>query len=877
MLGTTISHYKVIEKIGQGGMGEVFLAHDTSLDGKVALKFLPEELQQDSTARKRFLREAKSAAALDHPYICHIHEVGEVEGKSFISMEYVQGETLKEKLAKGPLPLNDALEQATEVAEALEEAHKHGIVHRDLKPSNIMLTPQGHVKVMDFGLAKRVTPVEGQEQEITTALTKQGSTLGTVPYMSPEQVRGQEVDTRSDIFSFGVVLYEMLTGVDPFKKSGAIETANAILSETAPPLTRYTEEIPVLLQHIVKKMLAKEPDRRYQLVHDVRTDLGELMAEGGSQPDVPAPAVSRRRNRGRLAWGLASLVVGIIITLLAVWYLNSPPPPEAVTRFVLRTPEAVFLANVVISPDGRRIVFETRGGLFVQEMDQFQSRLLGGTEGARNHFISPDGRWLGFWAGGKIKKVSLTGGDPVDICDVGALPGAAWGPDGTILFSPHCVTGLWRVSSDGGDPEPLTKIDPGEGEVGHWWPVFLPDGKAFLFTIFTSSGSLKKARMAVFNLQTREKTILGEGAYPRYVPTGHLVYQRAGSFEAVPFDLADFRVTGPSVTILEEARKLDPVGSSSLNLSFSSDGTLVYIPGSLPIPRSALVWMDRMGHTEPLPFEPQVFNGVDLSSDGRQLAVSQLDAGEFDLWLYDLQRGRQEKLTHESNNVRPVWSHDGGTLAFTSLRRGAFDIFSKEMERVDLVKPLLTDDEHDVFALDWSRDGRFLIYGKTTPETGEDIWVLPREDPSEPQALVSSPFAELFGQVSPDGNWFTYGSNESGRQEVYVQPFRDTGRRTQVSINGGNQPHWSPAGNELFFYSEGQLMVVRYESREGRFDAGEPQPLFEVPGFLNGSEYSYAVAPDGQRFLMLKNVDKDPQINVVLNWFEELKERVPVP
>ena len=409
--------------------------------------------------------------------------------------------------------------------------------------------------------------------------------------------------------------------------------------------------------------------------------------------------------------------------------------------------------------------------------------------------------------------------------------------------------------------------------------MFLPDGKAFLFTIFTSSGSLKNARMAVFNLQTRERTILGEGAYPRYVPIGHLVYQRAGSFEAAPFDLADLRVTGPSVTILEEARQLDPVGSHFLNLSFSSDGTLVYLSGSLPIPRSALVWMDRMGHTEPLPFEPEVFNGLDLSSDGRQLAVSRLDAGEFDLWLYDLQRGRQEKLTHESNNHSPMWSHDGGSLAFSSSRRGAVDIFSKEMERVDLVKPLLTDDEHDLMVMDWSRDGRFLIYVKITPERGGDIWVLPREGTSEPQALVNSPFAEWFPQVSPDGNFLAYNSNESGRREVYVQPFRDPGRRTQVSVNGGNQPRWSPAGNELFFYSEGHLMAVSYESGEDRFDAGEPRPLFEVSGFLTGRGYSYtyAVAPDGQRFLMLKNVDQDPQINIILNWFEELKRLVPTP
>jgi len=432
VVGKTVSHYRILEKIGQGGMGEVFLAQDTTLDRKVALKFLPEELQQDSTARKRFLREAKSAAALDHPYICHIHEVGEVEGKSFISMEYVQGETLKDKLSQGPLPLKDALEKATEVVEALEEAHKQGIVHRDVKPSNIMLTPQGHVKVMDFGLAKQVTPVEGQEQEITTALTQQGSTLGTVPYMSPEQVRGQVVDTRSDIFSFGVVLYEMLSGVNPFKGDTSVDTAHAILGEIPPPLTRYTENIPVLLQHTVKKMLAKQPDDRYQLIHDVRTDLAVLVDEIEevlAKPTTASPTSQAPRRLQPWAMAVGLVVLTAIVTSLVVWSLirSSPPVPQAATQFVITPPPSVSLTNraddneLAISPDGRHLVYLVsdaagRRQLYVRSLDELMATPIPGTENADGDpFFSPEGEWLAFFTlDNKLKKVSLMGKTGLD-------------------------------------------------------------------------------------------------------------------------------------------------------------------------------------------------------------------------------------------------------------------------------------------------------------------------------------------------------------------------------------------------------------------------------------------------------------------------------
>ena len=564
--GTTLSHYKVLEKIGQGGMGEAFLAQDTILDRKVALKFLPEEMQADPTARKRFLREAKSAAALDHPYICHIHEVGEVEGKFFIAMEYVQGVMLQEKLAKGPLPVREAVETAAEIAEALEAARKQSIVHRDLKPSNIMLTPEGHVKVMGFGLAKRITPVEGQDQEeITTKLTKDDSILGTVPCMSPEQLRGREVDARSDIFSFGVVLYEMLAGVHPFKKSGQIETANAILSETAPLLSRYTEGIPVILQHTVKKMLAKDPGRRYQLLHDVGTDLGEFLEESGDSVKVMETGASFARGRWQRAIPVvAALLVGGLIAGLVLWKPEPEPAPAtgSVARFVLPLPSDVRVSTglvpLVLSPDMSHLAFRGRQGggrqLYLRSMESLETKALPGTEGANLPFFSPDGKWIGFFAEGKLKKIPVSGGVPVVLCDAASGRGGSWGDSGTIVFAPRSRgAGLSQVSAEGGPTQPVTTVDSSKGETSHRYPHLLPGEQAVLFTAYGATyGDVKIIGQW---LEAGEQRVLIEGGSQSYYsPTGHLIYvqpEMAGTVMAVPFDPERLELTGPPRPVVE--------------------------------------------------------------------------------------------------------------------------------------------------------------------------------------------------------------------------------------------------------------------------------------------------------------------------------------
>ncbi|MCH7805236.1 MAG: serine/threonine-protein kinase [Acidobacteria bacterium] len=894
MVGKTISHYKVLEKIGQGGMGEVFLAQDTTLDRKVALKFLPEEMQQDSTAKKRFLREAKSAAALDHPYICHIHEVGEVEGKSFISMEYVQGTTLRERLTEGPLAVRKALETATEIAEALEEAHKQGIVHRDLKPSNIMLTPQGHVKVMDFGLAKQVTPVEGQEQEITTALTKQGSTLGTVPYMSPEQVRGQEVDTRSDIFSFGVVLYEMLTGVNPFKGDTSADTSHAILGETPPPLTRYTEDIPVLLQHIVKKMLAKESDRRYQLIHDVRTDLSELLRDiadlSTRQAGIDSFAATARETGAPVAarsWPQMVLwSIAVVVTLIAgisIWNLMRPGPLP-LTKFVITPAANAPLANslntgVAISLDGRKIVYpaivDGTTQLYVRDLDNLIATPLPGTEGAVQPFFSPDSRSVAFFTAGKLAKASLTGTPAVTLCDTppGLRGGGSWGTEDTIVFAANNGRALYRVSARGGEPEVLLTPDLDKGE-SYWFPHILPGGKAVLFLVWDGG---EGHQIAVVLLETGEKKILIEGgSQPYYASTGHLVYYRpfTGTLMAVRFEREGLEVIGEAIPV-QEGIRTNTTGWA--DWAFSSNGTLVYVPGASD-PECTLVWVDRKGQEEPLAAKLPLPTGPQLSPDGARLAITVTDSGNRDVWIYDLRRNTPTRLTFEpAFDFTPVWTPDGQRVVFRSSREGGQNnLFWKAADGTGQVERL-TRSPNGQQPSSFSPDGKRLVFVEQSPETGFDLHVLSMEGEPTSQPLLQTPFTENRPVLSPDGHWIAYQSNESGQAEVYVRPFPNVEEgKWRISREGGFSPLWAPNGRELFYRSGDAMIGVTVET-DPTFRAGSPKVLF------TGEYYglSYDISPDGQRFLLIKEAEQTEEtatrteLIIVQNWFEELKRLVP--
>jgi serine/threonine-protein kinase len=788
-------------------------------------------------------------------------------------MEYVQGETLRERLTEGPLPVRNALETAGEIAEALEAAHKQNIVHRDLKPSNIMLTPEGHVKVMDFGLAKRVTPAEGQEEEITTKLTKDDSFLGTVPYMSPEQLRGQEVDARSDIFSFGVVLYEMLAGVHPFKKGGQIETANAVLSETAAPLSRYTNDISGLLQHTIKKMLAKESDRRYQLIHDVRTNLGELISDiadsstrqagidsfAATARETGAPVVARSWPQ-MVPWSIA--VVVTLIAGISIWNLMRPVP-LLLTKSVITPAANAPLANspntgVAISPDGRKIVYpaivDGTSQLYVRDLDNLIATPLPGTEGAVQPFFSPDGRSVAFFAADKLAKASLTGTLAVTLCDAPRFRGGgSWGTEDTIVFASNNGRALYRVSAGGGEPEVL--LTPDEGE-SYWFPHLLPGGKAVLFTVWDGG---EGHQVAAALLETGEKRILIEGgSQPYYASTGHLAYYRpfTGTLMAVPFEPEGLEVIGEAIPVQEGIR------TNTHNL----------------------VWVDRQGTETLVTDEERDFRAPRISPDEKQVAFTiGVPAIGAQIWIYDIPTDSFSRLTfEEQRSGSAAWSPDSKWLIFQSGEPGEGGMVRQPADG-SLPPERLTSTPSRQQPNSWSSDGQFLAFIEgTSSVTGTfDIGIFPLEG-EEPDYIVATQAMECCPKFSPDGKWIAYVSDESGRIQVYVRPFQGPDVKWLISVEdeGGGQPVWSPDGTELFYRSGDKMMVVSVQTKDQTLEAGTPSVLFEgryvshsnPPGF----QY-YDIAPDGKRFLMLKeeSTQGQNQINVVLNWFEELKRLVP--
>ena len=845
-------------------------------------------MQDNRTAQRRFLREAKSAAALDHPFICKIYETGEEEGKSFISMEYMQGMTLKDKLTEGALALKEALEKATEIAEALEMAHKQGIVHRDLKPSNIMLTPDGHVKVMDFGLAKRLVPAEGvesQEQTLTASLTKTGATVGTPAYMSPEQLRAQDVDPRSDIFSFGVVLYEMLTGVHPFLKAQPMETGNAILNEAAAPLSEYLNQVPSLLQHTVRKMLAKEPERRYQHIGDVRIDLEELISEIAEALAEPAKrsltgvpsAVQPALWKRAFPWAIAFVIA--TIAGIAIW-ISKSPVPQPLMEFVISPPPDTTLLNnpglsLAISPDGRRIAYRAgRSGktqLYLRSLDEVSATPIPGSDGggiSGPPIFSPDGESVVFVVDGKLRKVLLPGGTPLTLCELTGHRGGSWGPGDVIVLA--FGAGLYRVSAAGGEPEMLADVDRQKGEVEYRQPEVLPDGKTVLFTI----GKENTSQIAVLSLETGEKKIVVEGGREaHYAPTGHLVYEAAaqqGTLMATSFDPESQEITGQPVPVLSG---ISSDANGTMDYAFSGDGTLVYIPARSFV--RTLVWVDRQGTTQPLTDIQHAFHSPRLSPDGRRVAVTIGTRTEGQIWIYDIARATLTPLTFEGVNVIPIWTLDGRRLAFTSDRAGSFNLFWMQADGTGEIEQLSSNLEGQ-FPYSWSPDG-LLAYRQTTGGVAGDMWILPLNGERKPWPFLATQFFETNPIFSPDGRWMAFMSDQSGQFEVYVKAYPGPGGMMQISTDEGYDPRWAPNGQELFYQKRNpdKMMAVSIQT-EPTFEAGTPRLLFEGGAYARGgARTAYDVDSQG-RFLMMKEEEQTAeQINVVLNWFEELNRLVP--
>jgi eukaryotic-like serine/threonine-protein kinase len=891
--GRRLGPYEILSSVGAGGMGEVYRARDTRLDRIVAIKVLPAHLADRSELRERFEREAKTIASLNHPHICTLFDIGQQDGIDYLVMEYLEGETLAHRLQKGALPLVQVLQYAIEIADALDKAHRKGVTHRDLKPGNIMLTKTG-TKLLDFGLAKlkqEVAPAHVQRSELPTAddpLTAQGTIVGTLQYMAPEQLEGKEVDARTDIFAFGAVLYEMATHKRAFEGNSQASLIVAILERDPPPMSSLQPMTPPVLDRVVKKCLAKEPEKRWQAASDVCDEL-KWIAEGGSQIALAPtaairgiPALSRRAS----ILGLGVLLLVAAVASLATWNLK-PSPSQPITRTVINLPLGQQLAGldsgpaIALSPDGTQLVYVARQGvvqqLYLRAMDSLEAKPIPGSEGAAIPFFSPDGQWVGFFSGEKLKKVSVNGGAALDLSDVGAAPsgaGASWGSQGIIAFAGVNASPLKQVQEVGGAPQPLTRLE--NGDVSQRWPEFLPGGGAVLFTAGRSGITFSNGQVAVQSFRAGERRNLVQvGTNPRYAPSGHLVYAQSGNLMAMSFDPQRLTVTGAATPVVEGVLQSPTTGAAQY--SISATGSLVYLPGGVQATQSRLLWVSRNGAEQPLGAPARPYRFPRLSPDGRRVAVSIIEQ-ESQTWLYDLSRDTLSRFTFEgSQNYTPVWTPDGKRIAFESNNSGPLNIFWQLADGSGGIERLTTSQYINAPA-SWSSQGQLLAFDEINPTTGQNIRVLRMSD-HKLLPFHRTGSNENEPRFSADGRWLAYISDESGRYEVYVQPYPGPGGKWQISTQGGTEPVWNPNGRELFYRSGDKMMAVEVTTQPG-FAASTPRMLFEGRyEFPPVPLHNFDVSPDGQRFLMLKPSEQamaaPTQINVVLNWFEELKQKVP--
>ena len=883
--GTRLGPYEIVAPLGAGGMGEVYRARDTRLDRTVAVKILPSHLSSDATLRQRFDQEAKAISSLNHPNICALYDVGHQDGTDFLVMEYLEGETLSKLLDKGSLPLAQVLKYAAEIADALDKAHRQNIVHRDLKPGNIMITKSG-AKLLDFGLAKTAAPLAtgatlSAGATRTTPVTQQGTIVGTFQYMSPEQVEAKALDARSDIFSFGAVLYEMVTGQRAFRGKSQLSVASAILEKDPDPISALQPLAPPSLDHAIRRCLAKDPDDRWQTARDLFLEL-KWIAEGGSGV-IPSPLASERSALGwrTLIFSVATLVLGAAIASLATWDLK-PSSPRPVSRMVITLPPGQQLAGleqpaVALSPDGSRLAYVAiQGGtqqIYLRPMDSLEARPIPGTEGGVNPFFSPDSQWLGFFSGQKLKKVSVNGGSIQTLNDAVQLHGASWDSQEIIAFKRQGVSDFQQIPAGGGTPQPLTHVERGEAQR---WPDFLPGGRAVLSVAPTSGFDWANTQIIVQSIGTGERrNLVRGGTQPRYAASQHLIYAQEGTLMAVPFDAQRLMATGSPAPVVEGVLQSNTSGAAQYSLS--ATGSLVYVRGDVQSAQRRLVWVARNGGEQTVAAPVRTYLFPRLSPDGGRVAVGISDR-ETHLWLYDLARETMTRLTFEGTvNHNPVWTPDGKRIAFNSDKEGLPKIYWQLADGSGGLEQLTSSQNSNV-PMSWSPDGQLLAFMESNPTTGSDIWVLRLSD-RKPQPFLQTPFNESVPRFSPDGRWLAYISNESGRYEVYVQPYPGPGGKWQISTEGGTEPVWNRNGRELFYRTGDKMMAVDITAQPG-FAAGKPRTLFEgryerTPA----TSPDYDVSPDGQRFLMLKRSEQEAaaptQINVVLNWFEELKRRVP--
>jgi serine/threonine-protein kinase len=902
MIGASVSHYKITSKLGEGGMGEVWRAKDTRLGRDVALKGLPENFALDSERLARFEREARVLASLSHPNIAGIYGLEEVDDRSYLVMEVAEGVTLSEKIARGPIPVKDAAQICVQIAQAVEAAHEKGIVHRDLKPGNVVVAEDGTAKVLDFGLAKAVdghfeTATSDQDltrsPALTQAVTGAGVLLGTAAYMSPEQARGQAVDRRTDVWAFGCVFFEMLTGQRAFDGETATDLLGAIVLKE-PNLEKLPDYVPPQIRRLLEHCLRKDPTRRLQAIGDARIELQDWLeapdeVEVDVEPARPAPAKTSTwvyLPLGALA--ILSLVLGAILVF-------GDSAPEAVRRLDVRMGAQAFDrtlgSSVVLSPDGRYVAYETgvsgsSAELSVRALDRLTPTSLARGSGRNtpyHPFFSPDNEWVGYATPGELRKVSITGGSSITLCEVDRSRGASWGENDMIVFAPSPDSGLFVVPAAGGPATPLTQLDTEQGDVTHRWPQWLPGGRAVLFTSALRRLNLEDAKIEAFVPETGErKTIHHGGYYGRYVSSGHLVYVEGQSMFAVPFDAENLEKTGPPVPLLQDL-DVNPVeGSAQFDIALEA-GMLAYLSRVARLESYQVLWVDSFGRTEPLWAEAGAYANPRLSPDGQKLSLSIVRDNNWDVWVYDLNRKVATRLTFsEAYDADQVWSPDGKYLAFASDRDGGTHIYRKRADGSGEAERLDNIETQGWYPGSWSSDGRYIALQAASA----DVWILPLEG-DEPYAFLTTEFVEGGPVFSPNVRWIAYESNESGRTEVYVRPFPEGAGKWQVSDGGGSQPRWSRDGRTLFYRTDAGVMSVPVEAVADSFRVGSAKELFSgvflggIAGLLTrGFQFpDYDAAGDGKRFVMMSGSAEmeatEDWVTLVTGWYSELEELVP--
>ena len=911
-IGTTLGPYRVLEKLGAGGMGEVYRARDTKLNRDIALKILPDAFASDPDRLARFTREAQTLASLNHPNIAAIYGIEESQDVRTLVMELVEGEDLSAHIGRGPIPLDEAVPIARQICEALEAAHEQGIIHRDLKPANVKVRADGTVKVLDFGLAKldeRSASLSGERGDLTHSptltfnATQAGIILGTAAYMSPEQAAGKPVDKRSDLWAFGVVLMEMLTGRPVFTGETVSHVLAAVL-RAEPDWSALPAHTPAPIRRLLRRCLDKDRKRRLDSAAAARLEIDDALAPIGeaSTVSVTMPGAAWRRalpwaSTAALAAGLAAVVV-----LWASWRQPAASPRLTRTTITTSGPAALTVTGIdrdlALSPDGTHVVYVGNNGtqLFVRALETLEPVAIVSGGALRGPFVSPDGQWVGFVDGTSLRKVAITGGPLIALASLDAPPrGATWAPDDTIIFATsNSATGLQRVPAAGGTPEVLTRPDHAQGEADHLWPEILPGGRAVLFTITSQAGGLDAAQLAVRDLRTGIlKVLLRGGSHGRYVASGvgspkradreggYLVYVASGTLRAIPFDPTRLETPGTAVPVLP---RLATTSDGAGDFAVAADGTLVYVdaPGSLAANARTLVWVDRTGKEEPVGAPPRAYQHPRLSPDGTRVALASTDQ-ENDLWIWDLRRAGLTRLTLDpGQDFFPVWTPDGRRIIFSSNRGGAPNLWWQAADGTGAAEQLTTSGNPQLVT-GITPDGAAALFYGVTPTMGRDLLQLALDGTHRVTPLLQTKFDELNGIVSPDGRWLAYESNSSGTFEIYVQPFPNGGGgQRQVSTAGGRQPLWARSGKDLFYVgAEGTLLRVSVEASGATWNNGTPTKLLEGRYFSSGSAgRTYDVSPDGQRFLMIKAPGIDPSapppaLIVVQHWTEELKRLVP--